>query len=229
MNGEQAKSVPVTDRHNQSSVGAESENLSQGPASKRQWPITFPKIKDHYKRINPTVNEPIILRYSSKALFNTDCENLTYGKYKHFDQFSKQKKGGLMKSPTQGSLLPRLNRAQEEYSRSAALGAQNLAINPKTDHISRLPRITSKNGPLEGLVVSSNQTGSRNVKAQTEQSDGASPNKPRDWNAEDERKRVVVADGRKRLFTRFPEVKSVFARQHLPTNYLRESIEYECV
>lgn len=229
MQGESTKSVPVTDRHNQSSLGGENDTMSQTPGIRRQWPITFPRIRDHYKPINPTVNEPIILRYSAKALFNTDCENLTFGKYKHFDESIKKRKGGIVKSPTQVSLFPTVKRGYPEKSQSVNSPTANVHSSLMVGQASRLPAISSKKNQPSSLGATDSTAANGRAKPSTEQTVELTPKKGRDWSAEDQKKQVLLADGRKRLFNRFPEIKTVFPRQHVPTNYLRESVEYECV
>jgi hypothetical protein len=130
------------------------------------WPETFPRMKNHYRRIEPVVNEPIILRYNSKALFKTECENLTYGSYRQLGEKSK-KKGSFTSRPNRHTQLP----------------------------------------PVAKSSVVGTPEGSSNA------------------SAIDERKRLIIEEGRNRLFQKFPEVRSVFARRKQPLNYLKLSQE----
>jgi hypothetical protein len=153
------------ENHNKSALDEEASKITASQPQPR-WPVTFPKIKSNYKPIAPTVNEPIILRYSSKALYNSDCENLTFGKYKSFNGMSQP---SLRKKLYQGS-------------------------------------------PYKGNKDSPENTESSKTLPKTEQ----------------QAKRMVLMDqARSRLFTKFPEVKTIFTRHKQPVNYLKRSMEQE--
>jgi hypothetical protein len=152
--------------HNKSALDENSSKISAKSQSQVYWPVTFPKIKSTYKRVEPAVNEPIILRYNAKALFNTDCENLTFGKY------------------------------QSVKFDSGAKSAAQL----KRRNIQKLQA-----GELDGL------DGEATQQVTEEQS----------------RKINLMQQGRSRLFTKFPEIKTVFQRRKQPVNYLRRSMEYD--
>lgn len=54
------------------------------------WPVSFPAIRNNYKPVQPTVNEPVILRYSHKALNKYDCENMTFNNYRSLASIKKR-------------------------------------------------------------------------------------------------------------------------------------------
>lgn len=148
--------------HNKSAIDESSSKIAVKGQAQMQWPVTFPKIKSSYKRVEPAVNEPIILRYNAKALFNTDCENLTY------DQYS-------------------------------ALGQA-----PAHQSSARLRK--TKQQPGERATQASNSE--KGGRGQTSKQD-------------------LLKEGRSRLFSKFPEIKTVFRRREQPVNYLRRSMEYD--
>jgi hypothetical protein len=155
----------IMENHNKSAIDEESSKTTGNKAVPR-WPVTFPKIKSSYKLVTPTVNEPIILRYNAKALFNSDCENLTFGKYKSLNTKSQ------LRLPKQLS-----QKSSNRY----------LVDTPETTE-------TSKNIPKTDQQA---------------------------------KKMVLMEQGRSRLFSKFPEVKTIFTRHKQPVNYLKRSMEYE--
>ena len=68
-------------RHNESIVES---------SSKVRWPVSFPKIKPSFRQVQPAINEPVILRFSSKALYKNECENLTFEDYKKYQPEQKK-------------------------------------------------------------------------------------------------------------------------------------------
>lgn len=130
------------------------------------WPVTFPKIKNNFKKVEPAVNEPIILRYNAKAQFNSDCENLTFGKYRSVNYESHGKSAAQLRRKYQSGKLYPLGEVTE-----------------------------------------------RDLTAPADE--------------ERSRKLAKLNEAKSKLFTKFPEIKTVFSRRKPPVIYLKQSMEYE--
>jgi hypothetical protein len=71
------------------------------------WPVTFPALRNNYKPVKPTINEPVILRYSHKALNKFDCENMTYNNYRSLA--AKGKRNGQQSGAIKPRKLPAMS------------------------------------------------------------------------------------------------------------------------
>ncbi len=66
---------------------------SGGRTGLTSWPESFPKIRPLFRPVQPATNEPVILRFNSKALFERECENLTFGAYEQYQPAHSQQSG----------------------------------------------------------------------------------------------------------------------------------------
>jgi hypothetical protein len=76
-----------------------------GEVLQAMWPVSFPAIRNNYKPVKPTVNEPVILRYSHKALNKYDCENMTFNNYRSLASI--KKRPNQPRDPTQAAKAAR--------------------------------------------------------------------------------------------------------------------------
>ena len=79
--------MPAKDPKSLVSKPAEASRLAESGLpllAQASWPVCFPRIKPLFRAVQPAANEPVILRFSSKAMFERECENLTFGAYERF-------------------------------------------------------------------------------------------------------------------------------------------------